>query len=90
MKVKILSIYKDIMKVIKSLKNSVVLLKGTNGKITCQKGRFLNFSRPLITVGLPLMKSVATPLSKSVLIPLELSAETSAANAANEHLSTRT
>ena len=74
------------MKVIKSLKNRVVLLKGTTGKIR----RFINFSRPLITVGLPLMESVATPLSNSVLIPLELSAETSAANAANEHLSTRT
>ena len=42
MKVKILSIYKD-MKVIKSLKNRVVLLKGTNGKITCKKEDFSIF-----------------------------------------------
>ena len=34
---------KDIMKVIKSLENSGVLLKGTTRKFTSQEGGFLNF-----------------------------------------------
>ena len=70
------------MKVIKSLKNRRISLKGTTTKITSQEGGFLNFLRPLMTNGLPLMKSVLTPLAKSVLIPLGLSAGTSAADAA--------
>ena len=41
---------KDIMKVIKSLKDRETLLKGTTRKITSQEGRFLNFLRPLMTV----------------------------------------
>ena len=45
---------KDIMKVIKSLKNGGILLKGTTRKITTQEGGFLNFLRPLMTAGLPL------------------------------------
>ena len=49
---------KDIMKVIKSLENRGILLKGTTRKITTQEGGFLNFLRPLMTAGLPLMKSV--------------------------------
>ena len=63
---------KDIMKVITSLENRRILLKGTTRKITSQKGGFLSFRRPLMIAGLPLMKSVLTPLSKSVLLPLEL------------------
>ena len=47
-----------IMKVIKSLENRDILIKGTTRKITGQKGGFLNFLRPLMTAGLPLMKSV--------------------------------
>ena len=59
---------KDIIKVIKSLENRGMLIKGTTTKITSQEGRFLNFLKPLIRVGLPLMKNVLTPLAKSVLI----------------------
>ena len=65
---------KDIIKGIKSLKNRDILLKGTTRKITSQEEGFLNFLRPLITPGLPLMKSVLTSLAKSVLLPLRLSA----------------
>ena len=39
------------MKVIKSLQNRGILLKGTTRKITSQKGGILNFLRPLMTVG---------------------------------------
>ena len=65
---------KYIIKVIKSLENRGILLKGTATKITSQEGGFLNFCRPLMTAGLLLMKSVLFPiyLAKSVLIPLEL------------------
>ena len=62
---------KDIMKKIKPLENSRILLKETTRKITCQEVGILNFLRPLMTAGLPLMKNVLTPLAKSVLIPLE-------------------
>ena len=73
---------KDIMKVIRSLENRGILLKGTTKKLTSQEGGFLNFLRPLMTAGLPLMKSVLTPLTKKVLSPLGLSAGISAADAA--------
>ena len=72
---------KYIMKVIKSLENRGILLKGTTRKITSQEGAFLNFLKPLTTAGLPLMKSVLTPLAKIVLLPLGLSAGMSAADA---------
>ena len=62
------------MKVSKSLENRGILFIGTTRKIISQKGGFLNFLRPLMTAGLPSMKSVLTTLSKSVLIPLGLSA----------------
>ena len=39
------------MKVIKSLQNRGLLLKGTTRKITSQKGGILNFLRPLMTAG---------------------------------------
>ena len=70
---------KDIMKVTKFLQNRSILLKETTRNITSQEGGFLNFLRPLMTVGLPLTKSALTPLVKSVLIPLGLSAGMSAA-----------
>ena len=35
---------KDIMKVIKSLENRAILLRGTTRKITSQEGGFLNLS----------------------------------------------
>ena len=46
------------MKVIKSLENS-----GTAWKITSQEGGFFNFLKPLMTTGLPLIKSVITSLT---------------------------
>ena len=70
------------MKVIKSLENKRILLKRTTTKITSQKGGFPNFLKPLIKIGLPLMKNVLTPLAKSILIPLALPAGLSAADAA--------
>ena len=75
---------KDIMKIIKSLQNRGIVLKGTTRKVTGQEGGFLNFFRPLMTSGLPSMKIVLTPLAKSVLISLGLSAGISAADAATQ------
>ena len=69
------------MKVIKSLENRGILLKGTTRKITNQEGEFLNFLKPLMTAGLPLMKNVLAPLAKSVLIPLGLTAAASSKTA---------
>ena len=60
---------RDIMKVIKSLENREISLKRTTRKITSQDGGFFNFFRPLMTAGLPLIKSVLPPLAKSVLLP---------------------
>ena len=62
------------MKVIKSLEDRGILLKGTTRKITSQKGKFLNFLRPLMTAGSPLMTNVLTSLAKSVLLPFTLMA----------------
>ena len=73
---------KNIIKVSKSLENRGILSKGTTRKISSQEGGFLNFLRPLMTTGLPLMKSVLIPLAKSVLLPLGLLAGMSAADAA--------
>ena len=48
-----------------------------------QSGGFLGrLLGPLLKTGLPLIKNVLKPLAKSVLIPLELTAATSAADAA--------
>ena len=52
---------KDIIKVIKSLENRGISLKGFArfarfAKITSQEERFIIFLRPLMTAGLPLMK----------------------------------
>ena len=49
---------KDVIKIITSSENRVFLLKETTRKITIQEWGFLNFLRPLMTAGLPLMKSV--------------------------------
>ena len=70
------------MKVITSLENRGILLKETTRKIINQEGGLLNFLKPLMTAGLPLMKNVLTPLAKSVLIPLGLTAAASATEAA--------
>ena len=56
----------DIIKVIKSLENRGILLKGTTRKITSQEGEFVIFLGPLMTVGLQLIKSVLNALAKSV------------------------
>ena len=58
------------MKIIKSLGNTGVSLKGTTRKITSQEGGFLNFLRPLMAAGLSLMKNLLTPLAKSLFFPL--------------------
>ena len=60
------------MKVNKSLENRGLLLKGTNRKMTSQKGGFANFLRPLMTACSSLMENVFNPLPKSVSIPLQL------------------
>ena len=51
------------------LENRLILLKGTTRKITIQERGFLNFLRPLMTTGLPLMKNLLTPLAKNILSP---------------------
>ena len=73
---------KEIMKIIRSLENKKILLKGTIIKITNQEWEFFNFLRPLMTAGLPLMKSVLNPLTKMVLIPLGLITAASATDTA--------
>ena len=75
---------KDLIKVIRSLENRGILLRGTTRKIISQEGGFLNFLRPLMTTSLPLMKNVFTPLRKSVLVPLGSTAVASATDAAIE------
>ena len=73
---------KDIINVTRSLENRGILLKGTTRKITSQEGGFLNFLRPLMISGLPIMKTVLAPLAKSALVPLGLTATASATDAA--------
>ena len=73
---------KDIMKVVKSLENREILLKGTTTKITSQEGGFLNILWSLMTAVLQLMKSLLTPLAKSVLLLSGLSKAMSATYAA--------
>ena len=58
---------KDI-KILWSLENRGILLKGTTRKITSQEGGFKNFFRQLRTAGLPLIKNVLTPIMKNVTI----------------------
>ena len=52
------------MKIMKSLENRGILLKGTVRKITIQEGGYLNVLRPLMSAGLPLMRSLLTSLAK--------------------------
>ena len=70
------------MKVIKSLENRGILLKRTTTKIASQKGEFLNFLKPSMEAGLPLIKNILTPLGNSVSLPFGLSAAISATDAA--------
>ena len=41
-------------------------MKGNARKNIRQKGKFINFLRPLMATGLPLIKNVHTSLAKSV------------------------
>ena len=46
----------DIIKVIMSLENGGIFLKGTTRRITSHDVRFSNFLRPLMKAGLPITK----------------------------------
>ena len=69
---------KNIMKVIRSLENIEILLKGTTRKISSQKEGSPSFLRPLTTASVPLMKNVLTSLAKTIFVPLGLTAAASA------------
>ena len=71
----------DVIKLINSLENRRMLLKGTSRKIVSQKRESLSFLSPLVRVVLLLMKNVLTSLVESVLIPLGLTTATSVADA---------
>ena len=58
------------MKIIRSLENRIILLKGNTGKVISQEGGLLNILAPLIRVGVLLMKNVLTLFGKSALVPL--------------------
>ena len=73
---------KYITKVIRSLEKRRILLKGSTKKISSREERFLNFLRPLMTAGLPLMKNIHASLVKKFLMPLGLTAVASATDAA--------
>ena len=64
--------------------NREILLKRTTKKIATEEGGFLNFLKPLISDGLPLMTKLLTPFTKTVLVPLRLTAVASATDAAAE------
>ena len=49
---------KNIMKVISSLENRRILLKGATRKISRQEVGFTSFLKPLVTAGLSLMENV--------------------------------
>ena len=70
------------MKLIKSVENRGILLKGTTRNIASREGGFLIFLRPLMTAGLPLMKNVRTPWPKNVFLLFGLLAGLSAADGA--------
>ena len=73
---------KDIIKLIRSLENRGILLKGIARKINSQEGGLLSFPAILTWVALRLMKNVLTPLAKGILVPLGLTAAASATDAA--------
>ena len=54
---------KDIVKGIKYLENKETSFKETTKKITSQEGGFVNFLRPLMTVGLLLTKNCTYSIS---------------------------
>ena len=55
------------MKVIRSLETREMLLEGTTRKMADQEREFLIFLRPLMSAGLPLMKTALALLAKSIL-----------------------
>ena len=67
------------MKIIKSLGNRGVLLKGTTGKFIDQKEGFIG---SLIRAGLPLMKNVLIPLANNILLLVRVIASASATDEA--------
>ena len=69
---------------IKSLENRGMLLKESTRRTTIQDEEFLNFLKPLMTAGLPLMKNVLTPLAKYFLLLIGFLGAVSAANAATQ------
>ena len=73
---------KYVMKVINSLEYRWIFLKGSTKQITSQKGGFLNFLRPLMSIGLPLTKNLLTPWAKSVVFPLGLTTAVSSTDEA--------
>ena len=73
---------KDIIKLIRSLKNRGILLKWNTNKIISQIGGLSTFLRPLMTAGLPLIINILKLLAKTVLIRLRLTAATSATDVA--------
>ena len=73
---------KDIIKIIKCLRNRGILFKETTRNIISQERGFLNFLRPLMTAALALMKCLLKPLAKRFLVPLELLATMSGTHAA--------
>ena len=73
---------KDIMKVIKSLENREIVLKGTTRKKIDQDERFLNSLGPLMRTGLSLIKNILTPWANCVLVLLGSTAATSAVDPA--------
>ena len=65
-------------------KNEIKNIIATTRKVTSQERGFLNFLRPSMTAGLPLMKNVLMPLAKSFFIPFGLTAGMAATDAAME------
>ena len=57
-------------------------MKRTTRKKNTEKGEFVNFVRPLLTAGLPLMKNVLTSLAEIILVPLVLTVAASVTDTA--------
>ena len=70
-----------IAKVIRSLENRGLLLKGIARTNNSQEGGLLNFIAPWRKVSLPFMKDVLKQLAESILALLGLTAAVSATNA---------
>ena len=69
----------------RSLENTGIFLKEITRKVNIHEGGFLNFYKPLMSVGLPSKKKctcVLNPVAKSFLILLGLTAAASATYAA--------